>query len=155
MKKELNTQKFESRFLNNSFLEFLYDKNICIKLLLALKENEIDKLIEKNIYFDKTYSPPSITEPVDVPKHNFLDLVTSTNNYFDIFSSYEIVACFFLHEIGHIFFGYDNEHFADNFVVSRGYGAYIVSGLEKGLKEGLIGFNKEAVEKRIISLQKK
>ncbi|WP_291076090.1 hypothetical protein [Empedobacter sp. UBA6322] len=150
-------EKFRSLFLQESFLQILNTRNEYNLLIEALTEEDLNILIEKNVFFTRTYSPSAIMELKNVPACETMKIVTFEANYHKLFLPEEVVAII-LHEIGHaINFemnGIEAEFAADDFAKNKGYAKWIIRGLEKGLELNLIGFEKETIELRKENLYK-
>ncbi len=153
MDKEL---KFASRFPQTIMHQMLRPRNEYQMLFEALLEEDVDKLIENCVFFARSYSPSSIVEMYNLPFSSKMNLILLDGNYHKIFLADEIVAIL-LHEIGHAFNSslkdLDGEFVADKFVKEKGYGRWLISALEKGVKQNLNGFEKDTCDKRIFKLK--
>lgn len=149
-------EKFRSRFLQQSLGQYLVTMGIYEKLLNTLSEEEVNNLVEENVFFSQTCSPSAIMKLTNVPACDIMRLVTIEMTYMRLFLPEEVMGII-LHEIGHAFNPdkqkMDGEFAADNFAKAKGYSKWIVSGLKKGLERKLVGFEKETIDQRIKNLE--
>ncbi|MBU3664195.1 MAG: hypothetical protein FGM41_13510 [Bacteroidetes bacterium] len=94
----------------------------------------------------------------NVPACDLMKLVTVEMTYLRLFLKEEVTGIL-LHEIGHAFNPdkqkMEGEFAADNFAKEKGFSTWIISGLESGLKQNLMGFEKETIRQRIEKLNGK
>jgi len=151
-------EKFRSRFLQVSLGQFLVTMGVYQQLLETLTEDDIDKLVAENVYFAQTCSPSAIIQLSNVPACSLMKLITVEMTYLRLFLKEEVTGIL-LHEIGHTFNPdkqkMEGEFAADSFAKERGFSNWIISGLESGLKQNLIGFEKESINQRIEKLNEK
>jgi hypothetical protein len=148
-------EKFKSRFLQLSLGQVLSTMGVYKQLLDLLSEDEIDRLVEENVYFSQTCSPSAIMQLSNVPACDSMKLITIEMTYLRMFLPEEVTGIL-LHELGHAFNPdkqkMEGEFAADNFAKEKGYSKLIESGLKNGLKKNLIGFDKETIDQRIKNL---
>lgn len=149
-------EKFRSLFLQVGFTQKLQLKGVYNLFFDSLTDDDIERLISQNTFFSYAYSPSSIIELSNVKSCNKMNLIIFEGNYLSRFLPEEITAIL-LHEIGHAFNSslknLDGEFVSDNFVKEKGYSRWIISALEKGVKQNLNGFNSDICNKRIIKLK--
>jgi len=148
--------KFRSLFLQIGFSQKLQLKGAYDLFFGSLTIDDIERLLSQNTFFSYAYSPSSIIELANVKSCDKMNLIIFEGNYLTRFLPEEITAIL-LHEIGHAFNsslkGLDGEFVADKFVKEKGYGRWIISALEKGVKQNLNGFDSDICNKRIIKLK--
>jgi hypothetical protein len=90
---------------------------------------------------------------------DYLTLISLDQDYHGKLLPEEIVALL-LHEIGHVLDNestyptyLDGEYIADAFANSKGFGKFIISGLEKGLKNNWYGFSEGDCKLRISAIR--
>ena len=151
-------EKFRSRFLQVSLGQFLTTMGVYEQLLETLSEADIDKLVAEKVFFGQTCSPSAIMQLSNVPACDLMKLVTVEMTYLRLFLKEEVTGIL-LHEIGHAFNPdkqkMEGEFAADNFAKEKGFSKWIISGLESGLKQNLMGFEKETIRQRIEKLNGK
>lgn len=117
-----------------------------------MTENEIQKMIEDNIYFAGTLSPGSHGLLTNLPCLYTIYLIIYDIDALNVFTPDEYTAII-LHEIGHSFnpeiHGEYGEFAADDFAINKGYDQYIASGLRKGKQNNMIGFDVPINNRRI------
>jgi hypothetical protein len=145
------TRKYYTLFKQESLSQILYRKQVHELLINALTEEEIDRLIELNLSFIRNYSPSSKIDLTGVNVDGSMTLINIEGNLINNLVPDEIAAIL-LHEIGHAFnpgiSGIEGEYLADNFAKEKGYGKWVISSLEKGLKRKWLGFDEEEFELR-------
>jgi hypothetical protein len=150
---ENKSRKFWSLFKHKSFVDFFNAGGHLDDLSRALTEEEIDFLVSKNLVFIVSMSPSSRINLSGLDINGELNLISFDLGYFRELTGDEFVSII-LHEIGHLFHpklkNIDGEYAADAFAASKGnYANWIISSLEKGVKNNWKGFNKEDCELRI------
>ncbi|MGG9959996.1 hypothetical protein [Ferruginibacter sp. SUN106] len=153
----MKKNKFYSLFKNKSFFQLYNIGGDLDKLFDLLTEEEIDKLVELNVQFIRSCSPSSTIILQDLIVNGRLTIINVDVEQKKVFTPKEFIAIL-LHEIGHVFnpgiSGIEAEYAADNFVNSKGYASSIKSGLERGLKNNLSGFEQISCDLRIDNLLK-
>lgn len=148
-------QKFRQLLKQESFAQYFNTRCEIQTLFELLTEEEIDRLIQLNVVFIRSCSPSSHVSISNLIVNDQLTLINFDNDYYNKFSGQEFVAVL-LHEIGHVFnpdkIGVDGEYAADKFANDKGYGYWIIQGLQKGLRNNWMGFEKGACELRIDKL---
>ncbi len=151
-------ENFRSRFLQKSLGQFLITMGVYQLLLETLTDEDIDNLVEENVFFSQTCSPSAIMQLNNVPACTLMKLVTIEMSYLKMFITEEVTGIL-LHEIGHAFNPdkqkLEGEFAADNFAKEKGFSRWIITGLKKGLKRNLIGFEAETINQRIENLNQK
>lgn len=127
-------QLMHSLMLTESGIDVLSKFNVYPMLLRALS---LQDLVNKGIYFNVVYSPLSVT-------HNRItdkvppQIISIDANSLNKFFTEEVVAML-LHEIGHAVSpnikGEAGEYNTDDYAVNRGFGTFIVSSLETGVRQ--------------------
>jgi hypothetical protein len=144
--------KFNTLFKQKSFAQYFNTRKEITTLYNLLSEEEIDKLIALNTAFIRTFSPSSKGDLTEVAANGILTLINVDNNYYSKFSPEEFVAVL-LHEIGHAFNPdlneIEGEYAADRFANVKGYGYWIIKGLQKGLIGKWWGFETNSCVLRI------
>jgi len=156
-------EKFQQLFLlQRDFINFFSTSDVLEILYEVLTEEEIDYLNGQNTVFVRSCSPASKTvlNGFNVYKDKeFLTLINVDQDFYKKLLPEEYVGIM-LHEIGHVLnseskcIGYlDSECIADLYANTKGFGRYIITGLEKGLKNGWTNFNKADCDLRISALR--
>lgn len=157
------TEKFQQLFLlQKDFIKFFSTSDVLAFLFDVLTEDEIDILNELNTVFVRSCSPASKTVLNGFNAYKdkeYLTLINVDQDYYKKLLPEEYVAIM-LHEIGHVLnsesmcIGYlDSEYIADLYANTKGFGRYIITGLEKGFNNGWTNFNKADCELRISALR--
>lgn len=151
--------KFRKLFKQQSFTQYYSIRGEIDMLFKSLEEDEIDYLNQMNTVFVRIFSPSSKTVLNNLNTSvDYLTIITIDQDYQGSLSPEEIVAIL-LHEIGHILNnevkleGIESEYVADSFVNEKGYGKWIVSCLEKGIKYKWNGVNRDDYIKRIKNIK--
>lgn len=143
--------KYFSLFKQESLYQILSLKGIHEDLCDCLTEEEIDRLVEMNSVFIRTFSPSSKVDLEGISINGSMVLINIEGNLLGKLLPEEITAIL-LHEIGHALnpdhTGLDGEYIADNFAAEKGYADWIVRSLEKGLRNNWLGFDQEEIESR-------
>jgi hypothetical protein len=154
MKKE---EKFYTLFKNKSFYQLYNTGGYLDELCNLLTEEEINSLMELNVQFIRSCSPSSTIILQDLIVNGRLTIINVDSEQKKLFHPQEFIGIL-LHEIGHVFnpglLGMDAEYAADEFAKSKGYAKWVKSGLENGLKNNLMGFEKGGCDLRINNLFK-
>ncbi|MEH1009208.1 hypothetical protein VDP25_15825 [Winogradskyella sp. ECml5-4] len=149
-------RKFRSLFKHQSLVGLLSVSSSLETLYNKLTEEEIDVLANNNVLFIRTVSPSSTIKLQDIDVQGILTLINIDANQFKMLLPEEVIAIL-LHEIGHVFnpniLGIEGEYIADNFAKTKGYAKWIISGLNKGLKNKWIGFEEDEIELRVTNLR--
>ncbi|WP_417861364.1 hypothetical protein [Winogradskyella sediminis] len=149
-------RKFQSLFKHKSLAQLLNANGSLEELFNKLTEEEVNHLFELNVIFIRSSSPSSKIELYDVNIEGRLLLINFDANFFKLLLPDEVLAII-LHEIGHAFNpeikGIEGEYTADAFAKSKGYGKWIISSLETGVKKQWFGFDKDECNLRIQKLK--
>lgn len=156
-------EKFQRLFLlQNDFIKYFSTSDVLDILFNVLTEKEIDDLNQQNTVFVRSCSPASKTVLNGFNAYKdkeFLTLINVDQDFYKKLLPEEYVGIM-LHEIGHVLnsesmcIGYlDPEYIADSYANMKGFGRYIITGLEKGLKYGWNNFNKADCDLRISALK--
>ena len=150
--------KFITFFKNKSFYQIYNNGGDLDDLCDLLSEDEIDKLIELNVQFIRSCSPSSTIILQDLIVNGQLTIINFDSGLKRLLHPKEFIAILF-HEIGHVFnpgfTGIEAEYAADRFAGAKGYAKWIVSGLEKGVKNKWMGFEEASCRLRIDKLKEK
>ncbi|GHC46763.1 hypothetical protein [Ulvibacter litoralis] len=149
-------RKFQSLFKHKSFAQLLNTSGSLEELYNTLTEDDVNDLFDINVIFIRSSSPSSKIELDEVNISGSLVLINFDANQFKLLLPKEVLAII-LHEIGHVFNpeikDMEGEYVADAFVKSKGYGKWIISSLEKGVKNKWLGFDKIECDLRIQKLK--
>jgi hypothetical protein len=156
---EEKAKKFQKLFKQESFLQKFNSRTEISILFDLLSEEEIDALNKENTVFIRSYSPSSRVVLGDIEKYHVLNIINFDQDYYDKLSPEEFIGIL-LHEIAHILYSetkyataIDAEYIADDFANKKGFGRYIISCLEKGLKHNWLEFREDSCHKRISMLK--
>lgn len=145
-------RKFHSLFRHKSLSQLLTMTGSLEELFRVLSDDEINHLFDLNVIFIRSCSPSSKIELSDLKINGSLVLINFDANLYKLLLPDEVLAII-LHEIGHIFNpeakGMEAEYKADAFAKCKGYGKWIISSLEKGLKNQWLGFDNNECQLRI------
>ena len=155
---QIKNENFRRLFKQESFLQFFNGRQELDNLLNLLSEDEVNRLLELNVIFVRCSAPSSKVILQDLNVDGELTLITVDTNYYSKLLPEEFIGVL-LHEIGHAFNaqinGMEGEYAADNFAKEKGYAKWIVSGLQKGLKNKWMGFEDKSCQLRIENLMKR
>lgn len=158
MSKELETKQlnFGKLFKQKSFIQFFNSRQEINTLFSLLTIEEINRLVELNVIFVRCCAPSSKVNLEGITVNGNLTLVTVDTNYYSMLLPEEFVGVL-LHEIGHVFNpelqNMDGEYAADNFAKQKKYDRWIISGLQKGVKNNWMGFDVQSCNLRIEKLR--
>ena len=144
MSKILETKQlnFGKLFKQKSFTQFFNSRQEINTLFSLLTIEEINRLVELNVIFVRCCAPSS--------------KVNLDTNYYSKLHPDEFVGVL-LHEIGHVFNpdlqNMEGEYAADNFAKQKKYDKWIISGLQKGVKNNWMGFDEQSCNLRIEKLR--
>lgn len=148
---------FRSLFKQESFLQFFNSRQEIDTLFRLLSEDEVNRLVEIKVIFVRCCAPSSKVNLKEINAEGELTLITVDTNYYSKLLPDEFIGIL-LHEIGHVFNpeiqGMEGEFAADNFAKSKGYAKWIISGLEKGVKNNWMGFEENSCNLRIENIKK-
>lgn len=149
-------EKFSQLFKQTSLIQFLSVGGGFDDLLKLLAEDEIDRLIATNVIFIQSCAPASNISLKDINVNGNLTLINIDHNYFTKLQPKEVIGIL-LHEIGHAFNpklkNMEGEYAADEYAAQKGYAKWIIRGLESGMKNHWLGFEKDRCDLRIKKLQ--
>lgn len=148
---------FRRLFKQESFLQFFNSRQEIVSLFSLLSEDEVNSLVEMKVIFIRCSAPSSKVNIKEINAEGELTLITVDTNYYSKLLPDEFIGVL-LHEIGHVFNpeiqGIDGEFAADNFAKSKGYAKWIISGLNKGIKNNWMGFEENSCNLRIENIKK-
>lgn len=157
---EKKAVKFKKLFKQESFQQFFNTRSEINTLYSLLSEEEIDALVKENTVFIRSCSPSSRAVLKDIEEYHVLNLVNFDQDFYSQLSPEEFIGVL-LHEIAHVLnceTNYPNhmeaEYIADDFANKKGFGRYVISCLEKGLKNKWLGFTEDSCNKRISRLKR-
>lgn len=146
---------FRGQFINETGTDKLTDLGIFKTLVLSLREEDIQQLIDGHIFFNPIWSPASVSNlnrHLPVPAK----IITIDINAMAEFSVEEGVAVI-LHEIGHATNpdkkGMDGEFIADDYATCRGFGDFIVSSLEQNREKFPQHYDNDSTTQRILRIR--
>ena len=129
---------------------FRGDDGVWKKFILELTDEDVERFMKENIYFLGVSSPACQTQMRPINQSS--TIISFDIDALSFFDSDQYVALL-LHEVGHAFnptlIGREGEFAADDFAMQHDYGKYIISGLEKGIANGLNGFDQLINNERI------
>jgi hypothetical protein len=146
-------RKFWSLFPQRSFVNMFNIGGHLDILLELLSEQEIDALIQRNVYFVRTSRPASTLNIPKISVNGEQNLVNFDHMSFKELLPEECIAII-LHEIGHLLNpqleGMAAEFTADAFAAGKcDYGRWIISSLKKGVQRNWPGFDVTECNQRI------
>ena len=148
---------FWQLFKQESFVQHFNVRLEINTLLGLLSDKEVNDLFEMNTVFIRCCSPASKMVLAELDHEAFLTLIMVDQDYYKEFFPHEFVAVL-LHEIGHALNnqlkGMEGEYAADKFATDKGYGKWIITGLQKGLQKKWIGFEKNNCDLRVANISK-
>ncbi len=149
---------FQSLIKQDSFLQFFNSRQEINTLFSLLSDDEVNKIVELKVIFVRCSAPSSKVNLKEINADGELTLITVDTNYHSRLLPEEFIGVL-LHEIGHVFNpeiqGMEGEFAADNFAKSKGYAKWIISGLEKGIKNNWLGFEEKSCQLRIENIRKR
>jgi hypothetical protein len=148
-------EQLKELFGQRSLKDILTIKSFSVSHLM-LTDDEIMSLIELNVVFLASPGPSAAIRLDNIHANGRITVVHFERNMILKLSTEEVIAII-LHEIWHALNpdrrGIEAEYEADNFAFEKGYGRWIVKGLQNGLRNKWLGFDPKECGLRIQRLQ--
>jgi hypothetical protein len=157
-----NPDLFLEHLTNDYTVGRLYSLGISTPLLRILDNDDLQKIIERDVFFSVMHSPASTSQiNVDIPRGS--RVIHLDENTIESFVKAEHRVAIVLHEIGHAIVelsvqqrigSMGSEFAADDFVVSKGFLAELLEALLIGIELMPAKFDTSSNRSRIVRLGK-